>query len=755
MQDTKQVNLRQEAAALTQPSPPRRPNRRVHFPRPGWVIGGVAALCAATVLGLFAFLALSPLPPAPSLNPTRLYDHNGQPIATLAQEDGTQEIVSLTAISPALRQATVAAEDRHFYQHHGFDLRGLARALWTDLRAGRVVEGGSSITQQLAKNLYLGQQRTVGRKLREALLTIQLELKLSKDEILQDYLNTVYYGHGRYGAAAAAQAYFHRDVASLSLGQAAFLGGLPRAPSLYDPADPAGFARAKERQKYVLDRMRSDGYITLPQEQQALQEPAAPLNPPPATLDLPYVVDAVSAELQSPTSGYPLDPWQADAGGLAVYTTIDSNLQKAAEKAVATWWPKAVAEDSATHGTDLQMAVITLNPHNGAILAMVGGHDYRYDHRNWTQIGRQPGSTMKPMVTAYLLSHGATPLTRLESQDLLQLPQWAPQETHFQNAWGYGLGPITLRQALAFSDNTYFLQSMVKDGPDEPKAVAAFLQQTFGLGKNPGDQPLPPVPTLTLGSVDLTPLSMARAYAVLANGGQLVSPYLIDDVQTPQGVSLGKHQPQAHEQLDPAVAALTTDMLRSVFRPAGTPELTYPGDADHPASPRGGTAATIGPQLAAYPVAGKTGSTDWSSWMVGYTPQLVCAVFVGRMGSYQTQNTFEDKQHVAMHVFADVLSSVPVVSQSSFSLPAQLTQAVVDPLSGELATNRCPVYYTEHFLAGTAPTVYCQLHPEGFHWPWQPIGPQGEASPPTAQQPQSPRSGPGGLGRWWNGLFGR
>jgi penicillin-binding protein 1A len=487
-------------------------------------------------------------------------------------------------------QAIVAAEDKRFYEHRGLDLRGIIRALVADIRNQKIVEGGSTITQQFVKNAYVSGQRTISRKLREAALAWQLEQRWSKNTILQNYLNTIYFGNGSYGIERAARTYFGHRAAKLTLPQAALLAGIPEDPSRYDPIANPDQARARRTE--VLRLMLEQGRITQADFVKAVAAPMPKHVHLGSTLGLaPYFGEYVKQQL--------IDRFGTACvfgGGLKVRTTIDLGLQKLARTAITKWLPNP-------HGP--QAALVAIRPSDGAVLAMYGGNNFRESQFNLAVQGeRQPGSSFKPFVLATALREGIAPSTTIDSHPVsiyIGGRYWTPN-----NYEGEYLGPITLSTATAVSDNSVFAQLTKLVGPSNVVTTArrvgitSHLQPYFAIG---------------LGAEPVNPLEMARAYATFANGGLRVDGTLFGN--EPRAIASADgcnnphplNRPAKRRSLSPTDDAVLTQLLEGVVT-SGT-----------------GRAAALPDR----PVAGKTGTTEnyGDAWFVGYTPQLAVAVWVG------------------------------------------------------------------------------------------------------------------------------
>lgn len=521
---------------------------------------------------------------------SQIYDANGKLIATIHATENRLP-VPLSKVPLNLQNAFIAAEDARFYQHIGVDPRGIVRALWANITNHGVAEGGSTITQQLAKNALLTQEQTLKRKIQEAFLALQIERHYSKQEILEMYLNQIYFGQGAYGVQAAAQVYFGKNVEDLNLSEAAMLAGIPKSPNYYSPLN--NLQAAKERQAVVLDQMAKYGYITPAQAEAARNAPLKLVHKQPHNDTFaPYFVEYVTQLL--------VDKYGADAvykDGLQVYTTLDSDMQKAAEQAMTNL---PVYRTDANGLKQPQGALVAIDPHTGAIKAMVGGRGTDQFNRAVMAV-RQPGSAFKPFVYLAALESGMTPATIIDDSPV-SFGSWSPG-----NYDGRFHGPVTLRQALEESLNVVAVKLANQVGIDR---ALYFAQQmgisTLVLDGNTNDRNLAAaLGGLTRGT---TPLDMASAYGVIATGGVRATPHAIVKVLDRNGRMLEQNTSQEKAVLDEKTAYILTDMMRGVIE-RGT-----------------GAAANIG-----RPAAGKTGTTsDYKdAWFVGFTPDLVAAVWMG------------------------------------------------------------------------------------------------------------------------------
>lgn len=589
--------------------------------------------------------------------------------------------VALDELPQHLIDAVLVAEDRRFYRHGGLDVRRTVGAFLANLRAGKVVQGGSTLTQQLAKNIYLTPERTFVRKLHEAWLTLRLELGQSKDEILESYLGTIYLGQrgpvSVRGVEAGARHYFGKSARRLSVSESALLAGMIRGPGFYNP-----FTRpeaALEQRNRVLAMLEEAGRISREQYTASVAEPLGALDDPPDAVSAPWFTARVLRDLAQ--AAPELEP---DREALTVYTSLDAQLQRDAQRAVREQLARLERDFPRLQRPDMpvQAALIALDPDTGAIVAHVGGRDWatsQFDRA--TQARRQPGSVFKPIVALAALARGAdgqppfTLASLLADEPLtVETPDggWRPA-----NYSGDFHGEISLRRAIEDSINVPFARLGLALGPERIVATARRL----GVAS-----PLEPVPSLALGASEVSPLEMAQAYAVLASGGRLApvrSWFHVSDSESETRHHLETVQEHA---FDPAEVALVTSALE--------------GAIDR------GTGRALRARGFAGPVAGKTGTTNdfRDAWFVGYTRTLVVAVWVG----------FDDGRSIgltgsqaALPIFADFLiAALGERGGANFELPDGIEQVRVNARTGLRSGFGC-FGRTEVFLAGTAPEKSC------------------------------------------------
>jgi len=520
---------------------------------------------------------------------TYIYDIKGK-LLTSIHGEANREVVPLDKVSPHLKRAVLASEDGHFYDHHGINPTGVGRAIVVNMVAGGVKEGGSTITMQLVKNLFLSQKRAFTRKLAEAVLAIRLEQILSKNEILEMYLNQVYWGHNNYGVQTAARSYFNKSAEYLTLGESAMMAGLIQAPEEFSPF--ASIKLAKQKQKEVLGRMIELGWISQKEYDDALKQPIklGKIRSFQGSAS-PYITNTVAQELAK--------KFGRDAllkGGMRVQTTVDAKFQAMAEETIKDWHQKLQSQGLSKN----QMALVAIDPRTHFVKALVGGVDYKVSEFNRaTQAQRQPGSSFKPFVyyAAFATGKYAPDSTVLD----------APVGYQDGNGWYYPknydskfAGSMSIRTALAQSRNI----PVIKLGKAVGMNKVIETCRTLGIMS-----PMEPVTSLPLGAIGVTPLEMASAYATFANYGWQSPPTVIVRITDSVGNVILDNTPKQKQVLDPWASAAIIDVMQSVIT-EGT-----------------GRNAAIG-----RPAAGKTGTTSSEKdiWFVGTVPQLTTAVWVGR-----------------------------------------------------------------------------------------------------------------------------
>jgi penicillin-binding protein 1A len=519
---------------------------------------------------------------------THIYDMKGKMLASIHGE-ANREVVPLNEISPHLKRAVIAIEDSYFYSHQGVNGGAIARATVANYTTGRTVEGGSTLTMQLVKNLFLSPKRAFSRKIAEAVLSLRVEQIFKKDQILEMYLNQIYWGHNNYGAETAARTYFNKDVSKLNLAESAMMAGLIQSPEDLSPF--RNLKGAKARQGAVLNRMRELGWITAQEEEAARKYPIklGKITSFQAST-MPYVTNAVVEEL---TRKFGRDAILK--GGLRIQTTIDSKMQRTAEDTARRWIGTLNAQGVYAD----QMAIVSVDPRTHFVKAMVGGIDAKKSEFNRaTQAHRQPGSAFKPFVYYAAFASGRFS----PDSTILDAPVSYPDGDSMYSPQNYDRsfgGAMTLRRALEQSRNV----PAIKLGQEVGLNKVVEICRSIGI-----KSPIDPVISLPLGAVDLTPMEMASGYATFANNGWYSEPTLIAQVTDSSGNVILDNTPKPRLVLDPWASASLNDALQGVVA-HGT-----------------GVAAQIG-----RPAAGKTGTTssERDIWFVGYVPQLATAIWVG------------------------------------------------------------------------------------------------------------------------------
>ncbi len=633
---------------------------------------------------------------------TKILDRHGQLLYEVIDPHlGKHSPLSLDKIPLALQQATIATEDARFYTNPGVELRGIVRALWINLRGGDVLAGGSTITQQVARNLLLSPeeraQRTLTRKLRESILAWRLARTYTKDAVLALYLNETYYGNMAYGVQAAAHAYFRKEANELDLAECALLAGLPQAPALYNPL--VDLEAARRRQRTVLDLMVKEGYLSADEADRAaaerLQFASAPFD-----IRAPHFVTYAWSMLERA-----LGVETAALGGLAVYTTLDVDLQERGESIIRHHLA-SLREHGGPNRNVNNAALLALDPRSGEILAMVGSADY-FDGAisgavNTTLSLRQPGSAIKPVTYAAAFDpvwaqRGEQATTRWGVLPFTPATMLVDVRTSFVTREGVGYvplnydlrwhGPVLLREALGSSHNLPAVKILDAIGLEEMisqarrMGITSFEESTERFGQ-----------ALTLGGGEVTMVELASAYGVFAAGGDLVMPVAIRKVVNAAGETVYASHVDRQRVMDPRVAYLITDVLADEW--ARLP--------------------SFGERSALYlgrPAAAKTGTTtDWrDNWTVGYTPDLVAAVWVGN-----ADNT--PMYHIsgitgAGPIWHDLMTwALKGRPPADFTRPDGLVEVEICALSGKLPGSACVHRRQERFIAGTEPTETCDIH---------------------------------------------
>jgi penicillin-binding protein 1B len=595
-----------------------------------------------------------------------------------------RRVVHYSDIPRVLVDAVTSAEDKRFFQHAGFDPLRIIKAVFEDVREGRKAQGASTLSMQLARNFWLGPEKTWRRKIAEAMITLQIEQKLTKEQIFEYYSNQVDLGQRRTfavrGFGEAAQVYFGKDVRELKVEEAALLAGMIQKPNLYNPYRHED--RALQRRNIVLGLMHENGYLTDMQYLEATKTPLKLAEGGIESTDAPYFVDLVNDELRERFAEVDFQTTQ-----YRIYTTLDMKLQREAVEAVRIGMKEVDAQLSKRRKKypEPQVALVAMDPHTGEVRALVGGRTYGLSQLNRALAMRQPGSSFKPFVYAAALRTAITgrgtiltPVSQvIDEPTTFVFDDKTYEPNNFHEEWH---GRVTLREALAHSMNI----PTVKFAETVGYETVAELARDAGLTTTRG------TPAEALGSYEATPLQMASAYTTFSNGGAWMQQNAINEVRDQTGKLVWHYSPVTREVLDPRVAYMVTSLMEEVLR-SGT----------------GATARTRGFLL---PAAGKTG-TSHDAWFVGFTTRLLCAVWVGFDDN--TEMPLEGAK-AALPIWTEFMKRAHSFREyknvAEFQAPDGVVTAEIDPLSGQLATAACPQRRAEVFIAGTQPTDYCRLH---------------------------------------------
>jgi len=591
-------------------------------------------------------------------------------------------VVPLKEVPVHLVHAVLAAEDNRFYSHHGVDFRGITRALWTNLRKLAILQGGSTLTQQLAKNYFLTPERTLKRKFNELFIALILEFSYEKDEILEIYLNEIYWGQkgsvSINGVGEAARFYFDKPVTDLTVPESATLAALIKAPNHYSPY--VDITRCLKRRNDVLEKMYDNGWIDENTLRNALPQPVKPAGYSGYNRQAPYFIDYVARQL---ADLYPPDI--LSSLGLSMHTTLDTQVQEAAEIALEKGLLSLESANPRLKRDDpdkkLQGAVIVMQPKTGYILAMVGGRSYNASQFNRaTQAKRQPGSAFKPFVYLKGLDR-FTPVSRLDNTPrdfTVDGRAWRPK--NFSN---HAPATVSFRDALAGSQNVATVQIAMETGLS--KIVQTGSEFNFSTA-------LAPYPSMALGAFEVIPLELARAYCVFAADGFQPFPLSLKEVESESGQILQQRHATIRRLIGPDKAYMINDLLKSVVEK--------------------GTAGSLKHRGIHWPVAGKTGTTNDSkdAWFIGYTPDILALVWVG-FDDGDSLNATGAK--AALPIWADLMKAIPQYTSGEwFQTPSGVVRRTVCAESGKIAVfGRCPHPVVEVFLERQVPMTQCPIHP--------------------------------------------
>jgi len=653
-------------------------------------LGLVTAVFAGALVGFF-FALTHELPQIEGLEKfkpaaiTRIYSADKELLAELFTE--RRQPVPLAEMPSHLKNAIIATEDAKFYDHPGVDIQGILRATIRNIMAGEYAQGASTITQQLAKILFLTPRKAIMRKLKEAFLAFQIERRYTKDEILEFYLNQVYFGSGAYGVGAAAQMFFGKSVHNLTLSECALVAGMPKLPSRYSPL--VNKSLAEKRRNIVLRQMAQRNLISYEKLEIAKASPIDLVRQDATSPKAPYFVAWATNFLEKELGGAALY-----RRGLNVYTTLDYTMQKAAKNAVAYGLKKLSTRMNLTKRNGLpqddspQAALVCLDVRRGAILAMVGGRDFQQSPFNRaTMARRQPGSAFKPLVYALAIKQGFTQGDLLWDAPVVYRGAHKGKDWSPMNFSGKFMGEITLRKALALSKNIPAVKLLNKLGSSH----AIRFSHTMGIKSHQE-----PNLSLVLGTSEVTLLELTSAYAVFPDGGVWTKPFGIIEVLDRQNRSVWRQRPQSRSVISPETAAVVTDMLKAVVM-EGT----------------GRAARSLG-----RPLAGKTGSTDSykDALFIGFSPTIALGVWVG-LDHHGSLGSKETGARAALPIWINFMEQVlQGRPYQDFDLPEGVVEVEMDVESGLLAAKNCLNMVTAVFKKGSEPQEYCKHREQG---PWK------------------------------------
>ncbi|WP_181347760.1 transglycosylase domain-containing protein [Thalassobacillus sp. CUG 92003] len=646
-----------------------------------WIRRGFKTMLVMTILAIIVMTGLLSYviwlgPPSLVTDQNTIYYGRDGNIIGEDQGETDRYWVGIDEIPEVMTEATIAIEDHRFYDHFGFDVKRIASAIITDLKAMKKVEGASTITQQYARNLYLSHEKSWKRKFHEALYAVRLEVFYTKEEILQGYLNTIYYGHGAYGIEAASRHYFDKSVEDITLEEAAMLAGIPKGPTYYSPL--VDLDKAHDRQAQVLAQMNTHGYIDEDAEVAAAQK-TLNFNETKEEVKAdvaPYFQDTVIQEAQGILK---LNREEIEAGGYHIYTTLDEEHQQRLEENVA----EHIADDSEIEAGGMVM------DKSGAVTALIGGRDYEKSQYNRAlQNNRSVGSTIKPFLYYAALQHGYSPVTELVSEPTT-FEQKDGEAYHPSNYNGYyAKKPITMAQALALSDNIYAVKTNMDIGPDE----LVDTLHTFGVE---GD--LPAVPSLALGTAGISLYDMMTGYTRLLNGSGDVTGHTITKITDRLGHVLYEYSPDIEEknEIDPDRAFMVTHMMTGMFDTNLNGYMNVTG-------------SSIANQLT-HLYGGKSGTTETDSWMIGFSPDYTAGIWTGYDKNRELKTPVDEV--FAKNVWANLMEDIHEDQALTTFSPSDGVEGVyIDPESGLLASPQCPKQRLIYMREEDVPKKTCDDH---------------------------------------------
>lgn len=624
--------------------------------------------CLFVIIVSFLYVKLSPTLKINTANNLIFYDNDG---SVFFKGNESKEWIGLEDISDDLINATISTEDKHFYKHFGFDFLRILKACYINIKSGDAVQGASTITQQYAKNLFLDFDKTWKRKWSELWYTLRIEANYSKDDILEGYLNTINYGHGKYGIENASKYYFNKSASDLSLAEATILSGIPKSPANYSPL--VNYDLAKKRQLNILKLMVSNNYIT---EKEMLEAYNTKLNfsgnsDKEELTTLMYFYDAVIDELETIDS---IPNTYTDISGLKIYTTLDLDAQKQLEKNI---------EESIPKNSEIQTASVMMNPQDGGILALVGGRDYnKSSYNRATKSMRQVGSTMKPYLYYAALESGFTTSSSFTSEATTF--SFNNQENYTPKNYNdtYGNKAISMAAAVAYSENIYAVKTHLFLGEEALINVARRVGITSKLE---------PVPSLPLGTNEISIIEMAAGYSAFANLGYKVKPHLIEKIVDENNNVLYQSKKEKSLVLNSSLAFILNNMLTSTYD-VNFIDYNYP------------TAVSLSSKLT-HTYALKSGTTNGDNWNIGYNSDVLCAVWMG-YDDNRSLNTNEYKY--SQNIWYKSIEAYEKDKDNNdvwYKVPKNVSAVFVDPISGKPVTNDVQKKKLMYFIKGTEPEI--------------------------------------------------
>ena len=617
------------------------------------------------VVGVFIYIKVSPIPEIYSANNLTLLDNEGE---AFFKGNESKEWVSLDEISNYVVVATINTEDKSFYKHHGFDIKRIIKAGYVNIINHSTVQGASTITQQYAKNLFLDFEKTWKRKWDEMWYTIKIEANYSKDQILEGYLNTINYGHGRYGIENASKFYFNKSAKELDLAEAALLCGIPKAPSNYSPF--INLEAAKERQNLILNTLVKNGVISEKEKEEAYNEDLvfSGTQEKKELSTLMYYQDAVIKELETIDS-IPLS--YSDSKGLRIYTNLDMEMQKKLEDIV----------DETVTIPDIEISSVLMNPNTGGIVALIGGRDYnKSSYNRVTDSVRQVGSTMKPYLYYAALENGFTSSSAFTSEATTFT--FSDQSSYSPRNYNetYGNKPISMGTAIAYSENIYAVKTHLFLGSEALINVARRVGITAKLED---------IPSLPLGTKEISILEMAAGYSAFANLGYKVEPHLIEKIVDAKGNVLYQATNSKELVLNSSLVFILNNLLTATYD-SDYIDYNYP------------TAINLAPKLT-HKYALKSGTTSSDNWYIGFNSDVVCAVWVG----YDDNRELKTSEYkYAQNVWYKSIEAYELGKENAwYEKPKNVTVALVDPISGMPVTEDAKKAKLMYFIKGTEPRV--------------------------------------------------